>query len=72
VGGSNTPISRAHSDGNTYQRRTLDDGAEYEVLKNFPSSIAVREAIQPTGAQEATVRELEHYWYDSYEVASSA
>src|SRR5882724_3272763 len=37
VEGSSTPIARRDSDGNTFQKRKLEDGAEFEVLKNFPT-----------------------------------
>lgn len=36
VEGSSTPLVRTDSEGNTYQNRTLESGASYEVLKNFP------------------------------------
>ncbi len=36
VPGSNHPVSRTGPAGDTYQRRRLADGREYEVLKNFP------------------------------------
>lgn len=35
VVGSSTPVSRKDEEGNTYQLRKLEDGSEYEVLKNF-------------------------------------
>ena len=36
VEGSNSRVTREDEQGNTYQRRQLDNGAEFEVLKNFP------------------------------------
>ena len=37
VEGNSTPISHRDADGNTYQRRVLEDGSEQVVLKNFPT-----------------------------------
>lgn len=71
VAGSNHPITRVDSDGNTYQRRSLADGSAHEVLKNFPSAAAVRAAVRGIGAQELAVHELGYYWYATYEVASA-
>jgi len=68
VEGSSHRISRVGGDGNTYQRRSLADGSQYEVLKNFPSPGAVRDALEQTGAQNIAVHELEYYWYATYEV----
>lgn len=58
---SSTPISRHDAGGNSYQRRTLDDGSVHEVLKNFPT----RE--QATAAIGERARNVEwiahpHYW----------
>lgn len=68
VEGSNWPITRTDEDGNTYQRRKLNDGAEYEVLKNFPRSAEISDAIETAGGGEIVVCELEYYWYATYEV----
>jgi len=65
--GSNWPITRTDSGGNTYQRRGLDDGSEHEVLKNFPSPDELREAITSVGGGESEVHELHYYWYATYE-----
>lgn len=35
VEGSSTPIAESHAEGNTYQLRTLGNGAVHRVLKNF-------------------------------------
>jgi SAM-dependent methyltransferase len=43
VPGSSTPISRVDEEGNTFQKRRLDGGSEYEVLKNFPTEIELCE-----------------------------
>jgi len=66
VEGSNYPITRADDAGNTYQVRRLNSGAEYEVLKNFPSPAFVRETVESCGGAEVEVVELTHYWYAAY------
>ncbi|HEX7879370.1 MAG TPA: class I SAM-dependent methyltransferase, partial [Candidatus Eisenbacteria bacterium] len=35
--GSSTAISRRDDFGNTWQRRRLEDGSEFEIVKNFPT-----------------------------------
>ena len=59
--GSSTPISRTDAEGNTYQMRTLANGEKYEVLKNFPSSLDLAEAVRPV-AREAHLESLAYYW----------
>ncbi len=62
VEGSSTPVSRSDARGNTYQMRSLDDGTQYEVLKNFPSRAQLHEALGAF-AEAIEVVELPHYWY---------
>ena len=59
--GSSTPISRRDAEGNTYQMRHLASGEQYEVLKNFPSSADLAEAVRPV-AREAHLETLTYYW----------
>ena len=72
VDGSNHPITRTDAEGNTYQRRTLDSGATYEVLKNFPSPAAVRRAVVDAGGNEPAVTVLPYFWYATYAVVGGA
>lgn len=58
---SSTPISRRDNEGNTYQKRKLGNGEEYEVLKNFPTAGELREAVAPV-AREAHLESLTYYW----------
>jgi SAM-dependent methyltransferase len=66
-----TPISRRDAEGNSYQRRTLDDGSTHEVLKNFPSR---EQALQLIGPRARAVQWLAftHYWVLSYEIDGAA
>ncbi len=67
VEGSSTPLSRHDADGNSYQRRRLDDGSTHEVLKNFPTR---DEAIAMLGPRARACQWIEHahYWVLSYEL----
>jgi ubiquinone/menaquinone biosynthesis C-methylase UbiE len=61
VPGSNYPIARISDAGDTYQRRRLSDGREYEVLKNFPA----RDQLEADLAGQATGLAwtgLTYYW----------
>jgi ubiquinone/menaquinone biosynthesis C-methylase UbiE len=59
--GSSTPITRRDAEANTYQKRRLANGEEHEVLKNFPSSLELAEAVRPV-AREAHLESLAYYW----------
>ena len=63
--GSSTPISRRDAEGNTYQRRPLDDGSHHEVLKNYPTQASATAALGPR-AQDLRWTEHPHYWLLSY------
>jgi SAM-dependent methyltransferase len=64
VRGSNTPVSRSGPDGDTYQRRSLADGREYEVVKNFPSREQLAADLE-SAATDLAWTELEYYWLAS-------
>ena len=59
--GSSTPISRRDAEGNAYQIRTLGNGEQHEVLKNFPSALELADAVRPV-AREAHLEALAYYW----------
>jgi demethylmenaquinone methyltransferase/2-methoxy-6-polyprenyl-1,4-benzoquinol methylase len=59
--GSSTPISRRDAEGNTYQMRSLANGEQFEVLKNFPTADELREAVRGV-AREAHLETLRYYW----------
>jgi SAM-dependent methyltransferase len=67
VSGSNTPISRTDDEGNTYQLRKLENGNEYEVLKNFPDEKETRKIIGDS-AVEICWTELQYYWLLTYKL----
>ena len=69
VRGSSTPIAKQDSDGNTYQLRQLADGSTHEVLKNFPSEHALREAVAGA-ASEIRFREWHYFWSLEYVLAA--
>ena len=71
VEGSSTPISRQDSDGNTYQMRTLEDGSEHEVLKNYPSEAELRKSLS-VHATDINVRFLKYYWIAEYKAKQDA
>ena len=66
VEGSSTPISHRDEDGNTYQRRRLEDGSEHVVLKNFPTWEELSAVVAPFG-NDMQLTELEYYWVFAYE-----
>jgi len=61
VAGSNHAVTRTDKDGNTYQRRHLDDGTAWDVLKNFPTEDQLRSALIPI-AQNIEITYHEYYW----------
>jgi ubiquinone/menaquinone biosynthesis C-methylase UbiE len=65
--GSSTAISRKDAQGNTYQRRRLDDGSSHEVLKNFPTAPELRARLGRFGT-EVTLSEYEYYWLATYRI----
>ena len=67
VAGSSTPIACRDADGNTYQRRSLDDGSVHEVLKNFPTRDEALARLGPR-ARAATWHTWAHYWALEYEL----
>lgn len=58
---SSTPVSRRDAEGNTYQKRRILTGEEYEVLKNFPTAGELRAAVAGVAA-EAHLESLNYYW----------
>lgn len=65
VEGSSTAISRTDSDGNSYQIRQLQDGREYEVLKNFPTEAEFKSQVEPYG-ENIQFNKLTYFWCGCY------
>ena len=70
VPGSSTPISRHDAEGNSYQRRPLDDGSSHEVLKNYPTLASASAALGPR-AQGLCWIEQPHYWLLHYRLGAA-
>jgi demethylmenaquinone methyltransferase/2-methoxy-6-polyprenyl-1,4-benzoquinol methylase len=62
VEGSNHGIAERDAEGNTYQRRRLEDGSVHSVLKNFPSEAELRHAADTAGARRIEYRAWDYYW----------
>ena len=62
---SSTPISRMDVEGNTYQIRKLEDGREYEILKNFPTKKEIRDTLG-NEVKNLKIKFLKYFWIVSY------
>jgi demethylmenaquinone methyltransferase/2-methoxy-6-polyprenyl-1,4-benzoquinol methylase len=69
VEGSSTPIARRDNDGNSFQKRKLEDGAEFEVLKNFPAETELRARVNAR-ADDVEVTQFKYYWCLRYTLRS--
>lgn len=65
VEGSNHPITRIDRKGNTYQRRRLADGSEWEVRKNFPTVEEVTTRLVRLDPA-VTVTSLTYFWVATF------
>lgn len=61
VEGSSSHISRQDNFGNTYQQRKLNDGSEFEVLKNFPSADELA-VVARQHLANIQIRLLDYFW----------
>lgn len=61
VEGSNHPVTRVDHHGDTYQRRRLADGTQWEVRKNFPGPDEVASVLSRHGT-DVDVRPLTYFW----------
>lgn len=68
VPGSSSPISRTTQEGDTFQRRTLDDGREYEILKNFPDRDQFIADLAAVGT-DVEWTSLRHFWLATFRLA---
>ena len=67
VVGSSTPISRKDEEGNSYQLRKLEDGSEYEVLKNFYLEDELINIFNNCSSNFEIIN-LKYYWMIKYNV----
>ncbi|HYC70519.1 MAG TPA: methyltransferase domain-containing protein [Opitutaceae bacterium] len=63
--GSSTPIARTDAAGDTWQRRRLADGREYDVLKNFPTESELGAVLRDRG-QDVVAEFGRYYWLATY------
>lgn len=65
VPGSSTPISRTTPAGDTFQRRTLSDGREYEIVKNFPDCDQFTADVAAAGT-DVQWTSLRYFWLATF------
>lgn len=63
--GSNLPIAETDAEGNTYQLRTLENGATHMVLKNFPTEEFIRNLLS-NKTDHVEFYKLRYYWILKY------
>ena len=68
VAGSSTPLCAKDEEGNTFQKRQLENGEEYMVLKNFPSEAELRDTLKHH-ALDIQIVWLRYFWILTYRVA---
>lgn len=59
VEGDSTPVTRFDAEGNGYQMRSLSDGSQHEVMKNFPTAADFEGLLQ---GRPFEFRELDYFW----------
>ncbi|MFX0082859.1 MAG: class I SAM-dependent methyltransferase [Candidatus Hodarchaeota archaeon] len=67
VKGSSTRISRIDIHGNSYQIRKLEDGREYEILKNFPTKREIHDTLG-NEVKNLKIKFLKYFWIVSYNI----
>lgn len=65
VAGKSTPIFKTDEQGNTVQKRKLEDGSEYLVVKNFPNA-GDFERLMKGRCESFRVTWLEYFWALEY------
>jgi SAM-dependent methyltransferase len=65
VPGSSTPISRTTAEGDTFQLRTLSDGRDYEIVKNFPERDQFTADVAAIGA-DVEWTQLRYFWLATF------
>ena len=67
VGGNSIPVSRKDQEGNTYQLRKLEDGSEYEVLKNFYLEDELKNIFR-NHSVNFEIFNFKYYWMIKYNI----
>lgn len=60
------PADRTDEQGNNYRLRTLENGSEHEVVKNYPTEEEL-ETLLRNRATNVIYKNLEHYWILIYQ-----
>ena len=68
VPGSSHPITRTSGEGDTFQRRMLNDGRQYEVIKNFPTQEQFGADVAAL-ATDLTWTELPYFWLAAFRLS---
>ena len=63
----NPPASRVDATGNRYEKRRLQDGERFEIIKNLFDRTHLEPLIGPHAAS-LSYRELQYFWLLEYEV----
>jgi demethylmenaquinone methyltransferase/2-methoxy-6-polyprenyl-1,4-benzoquinol methylase len=69
IEGTSNPIVFEDDEGNTYQRRSLDDGDEYQIIKNYPTEGEFRSRLSGI-ADDIVFRRLTYFWCLHYTIRS--
>jgi len=64
---SSTPVSRKDEGGNSYQLRKLEDGSEFEILKNFYLEDELKYIFKNFSSNFEIIN-LKYYWMIKYNV----
>jgi SAM-dependent methyltransferase len=67
--GLHAPASRTDDAGNRYEMRQLQDGSQFEIIKNFYDEALVHRCFGPY-ATDLVYEELEHLWVLRYRTRS--
>lgn len=61
VPGNSTPISKVDQAGNSFQKRSLSSGEQFEVIKNYPTQKAMIELWEKDTLEIQWI-DFEYYW----------
>jgi demethylmenaquinone methyltransferase/2-methoxy-6-polyprenyl-1,4-benzoquinol methylase len=61
VVGVGAPILRRDAAGDTWQRRWLDSGERFEIVKNYPDAAELEERVGAV-CEDVRILQLRHFW----------